>query len=91
MKQELGEKKTQKLRDLTGLPIRYVLVKGGWNHAKQLVLESGAVVYLSREGQLDAASNCNRIISAEDLAAVPEMIRQAQDRIDATMALTRAP
>lgn len=43
MRQALGPKKVRRLREKTGLAIKYALVRGGTGHRTDLHLEDGRV------------------------------------------------
>jgi hypothetical protein len=51
-RQKLSEKKTEKLRNKTGLPIIAVLVRGGTDHRKDLLLEDGSICSLFKNGDI---------------------------------------
>jgi hypothetical protein len=52
VRQKLGPKKTQRLREVTGLPIARVMVRGGTDHAKTLILEDGRYYDMSKDGAI---------------------------------------
>ena len=53
MRQRLGPKKVQKLRERTGLPVLFAMVRGGTNHRIDLCLEDGSIMNLYRDGTLE--------------------------------------
>jgi hypothetical protein len=53
MRQKLGEKKTQKLRDKLKLPIHHALVRGNTHHRIDLFLDDGRMLYLEKDGELE--------------------------------------
>ena len=52
-RQRLGEKKTRKLREKTGLPVVRAVVRGGTDHRIDLYLEGGVIMSLYRDGTLE--------------------------------------
>lgn len=57
MRQLLGEKKTRRLRQQTGLPIAFVKVRGNTEHRKDLYLEDGTIVHLWPDGETQPCEN----------------------------------
>jgi hypothetical protein len=57
-RQRLGLKKTLRLRQQTGLPVVRVLVRGGTNHSRDLLLSTGHIVMLSRDGSMELDRVC---------------------------------
>lgn len=53
MRCRLSERKTERLRQKTGLPIEYATVRGGTDHTVNLVMTDGAVWYLYKDGRLE--------------------------------------
>lgn len=53
MRQRLGPKKVKKIREQTGLPVSYVLVRGNTNHRRDLILEDGKCVYMWPDGTIE--------------------------------------
>jgi len=51
-RQSLGLKKVAKLMQSTGLPLVGVLVRGGTDHRKDLLINDGSVVHLYRDGSM---------------------------------------
>jgi hypothetical protein len=54
-RQRLGQKKVRRLRDLTGLEIVAVLVRGNTHHRQDLCLADGWVVYRWPNGTMEDA------------------------------------
>jgi len=52
-RQKLNHKKVKKLRLSTGLDILHVLVRGGTDHRKDLLLNDGTVKYLYKNGTIE--------------------------------------
>ena len=52
-RQLMGEKKTRRIAKQTGLDVLFVLVRGGTNHRKDLLLRGGTVVSLHKDGRLE--------------------------------------
>lgn len=67
MRQELGQKKLQRIRDQTGLAIKYVLVRGNTDHRRDLYLENGRVAYLRRDGTIEDAETLNQMRGLQPL------------------------
>lgn len=59
----MGRKKVLAIRRSTGLPVCGVLVRGGTDHRKDLLLEDGTIAHLYRDGKLELSDNTydNRI------------------------------
>ena len=51
-RQRLGEKKLRRMRELTGLDLVAVVVRGGTDHRRDLWLRNGTIVYLWRDGTM---------------------------------------
>lgn len=54
-RQSLGKKKVAALRRLTGLPVLYVMVRGGTDHRRDLIMEDGSLIHLYKDGQMETA------------------------------------
>ncbi len=50
MRQRMSEKRVAQMRQVLGLPIVKVLVRGGTQHRKDLCLEDGSITYLYPDG-----------------------------------------
>ena len=61
MRQRLGIKKVNRLRLKFNLDIVAVLVRGGTNHRRDLVMRDGSMIYLFSDGTM--ASNRTRFYS----------------------------
>ena len=57
MRQLLGTKKTNALREKTGLPIVRVMVRGNTDHRMDLCLKNGTITYLYRNGQIEKSDH----------------------------------
>lgn len=55
MRQALGPKKVKRIRELTGLDVKHVAVRGGTDHRKDLYLADGTITHLWPDGTLEAA------------------------------------
>lgn len=53
MRQKLGPKKVEALRKSTGLSIVAVLVRGGTDHRKDLLIEGGKIICLYPDGTME--------------------------------------
>jgi len=52
MRQSLNKKNTRRIAQKTGLPVEQVLVRGGTDHRKDLLLNNGVVVHYLKDGSL---------------------------------------
>ena len=60
MRQFMSEKKVKKLALKLNLPIKYVLVRGGSDHRKDLCLHNGDVLFLYKTGTIEKSIYCHR-------------------------------
>ena len=52
MRQVMSEKNCAKIRNKTGLPIQWVVVRGGTDHRKDLYLIGGSIKHLWPDGEI---------------------------------------
>ena len=55
-RQRMSNKNTKKYREKLNLPIKYILVRGGTDHRKDLCLKDGSVIHMYKDGTLEKST-----------------------------------
>lgn len=65
MRQRMSEKNVARLRRKLNLPIHHILVRGGTDHRKDLIMEDGMIISIWPDGTVQK-SNCRAFVPPEN-------------------------